>query len=144
MFNSYKNITKGFGARLKEERERLGFSQNALATAIGVKRLAQGSYEKELTSPNVRYLADAARQGVDLFYLLLGKHLNKRILSIEEEQNIEKRVFELIEEYVERSCDGHLSGDSRYILFDLMRKQAFESSDAVADLSVIDFSLYKS
>lgn len=60
------------GERLREERERLGFSQLALADIAGVKRNAQGNYEKGERLPDAAYLAAIAGVGVDVKYVVTG------------------------------------------------------------------------
>ena len=61
-----------FPARLREERERLGLNQEALAEMGGVKKLAQHKYEKGENSPTVAYLQAVAAAGVDVVYALTG------------------------------------------------------------------------
>ncbi|MBW7656235.1 helix-turn-helix domain-containing protein [Hydrogenophilus thermoluteolus] len=61
------------GARLKEERERLGLSQTAFAESCGLKKLAQINYEKGERMPDAEYLARASRLGADVLYILTGR-----------------------------------------------------------------------
>jgi transcriptional regulator with XRE-family HTH domain len=60
------------GERLKEERERLGKSQEEFGAAGGVARNAQGRYEKDLRSPDALYLEQVARIGADVLYIITG------------------------------------------------------------------------
>lgn len=60
------------GARLREERDRLGLSQAKFAEACGIKRTAQTTYESGERSPDARYLEAAGKIGVDIVYLLIG------------------------------------------------------------------------
>lgn len=60
------------GERLKEERERLGLSQTALAAIGGVGKTTQINYEKGLRNPDSAYLTAVAEDGVDLMYVLAG------------------------------------------------------------------------
>lgn len=60
------------GDRLREERERLGLTQEQLGEAAGVRKLAQHKYEKGERPPNVRYLSEAAAAGVDVLYVITG------------------------------------------------------------------------
>lgn len=60
------------GDRLREERERLGLTQESLGNAAGVQKLAQHKYEKGERPPNARYLAEAAAAGVDVLYVITG------------------------------------------------------------------------
>ncbi|MCA8031986.1 helix-turn-helix domain-containing protein [Burkholderia arboris] len=61
------------GARLKEERKRLGMNQTEFAELGGVTRKAQSDYENDLFSPNTRYLAAVATVGVDVLYVVTGQ-----------------------------------------------------------------------
>jgi transcriptional regulator with XRE-family HTH domain len=65
---SMKEITD----RLREERVRLGLTQQALATAGGVLVNAQGTYERGARVPNANYLANVAKAGVDVLYVITG------------------------------------------------------------------------
>ncbi|MGA4279042.1 helix-turn-helix domain-containing protein [Ralstonia nicotianae] len=62
------------GARLKEERERLGFSQPAFAAIGGASKGSQLAWEKGTATPNAEFLHDVAGVGVDVLYVLLGEH----------------------------------------------------------------------
>lgn len=61
------------GDRLKEERERLGLSQTALAHIGGVGKTTQIKYEKGTSSPDSAYLSAVSGEGVDIFYVLQGQ-----------------------------------------------------------------------
>jgi len=60
------------GDRLREERDRLGLSQEALAKVAGVHRNTQIKYESGERSPDLDYLLAVSRVGVDVLYLLTG------------------------------------------------------------------------
>lgn len=64
---------KTIGGRLKEERERLGFSQTEFGELGGVKKLAQIHYEKDERQPGAGYLSSVAAKGVDVMYVLTGQ-----------------------------------------------------------------------
>ncbi|MGB3316043.1 MAG: helix-turn-helix domain-containing protein [Albidovulum sp.] len=59
--------------RLREERERLGLSQEAFAALGGQKRLSQTRYERGERVPDSNYLAALSRAGVDVHYVLTGR-----------------------------------------------------------------------
>jgi transcriptional regulator with XRE-family HTH domain len=61
------------GLILKEERLRLGMSQDEFAVAGGVKRRAQQNYEQDERSPDALYLRKLAAIGVDVQYVLTGR-----------------------------------------------------------------------
>lgn len=65
-------ISDGVGERLKEERERLGFSQTELGLRLGVSRGTQKNYELGANSLDLRYVAALAEHGVDSTYILTG------------------------------------------------------------------------
>ncbi len=64
------------GARLKEERERLGFNQTAFAELAGTTKKSQIDYEKDLTPPKASYLADIAKVGADILYIVTSTRSN--------------------------------------------------------------------
>lgn len=70
------------GTRIREEREKLSLSQEALGAVGGVKKQAQFNYEKGERMPTADYLAAIAQIGVDVQYILTGKPMIR--LSSEE------------------------------------------------------------
>lgn len=61
------------GARLRAERERLGLSQEAMATRCGVSRPTQYRYESGKQAPDSAYMTAAAAMGVNVPFVLAGK-----------------------------------------------------------------------
>jgi len=59
--------------RLRQERERLGLSQAALAALAGVTRNSQIKYESGERKPDIAYLVAVARAGVDILYVSTGE-----------------------------------------------------------------------
>lgn len=60
------------GQRLREERERLGYTQPAFADLAGTTKKSQIDYEKDLTQPKAGYLAAIATAGADIGYIVTG------------------------------------------------------------------------
>ena len=60
--------------RLREQRDAIGLSQQALADACGISLRSQQNYEKGLRSPDADYLAALHAQEVDVLYILTGQH----------------------------------------------------------------------
>ncbi|WP_422842570.1 helix-turn-helix domain-containing protein [Acidovorax sp. M2(2025)] len=60
-------------SRLREERERLGLTQEAFGTAGGVLKRAVINYEKGERFPDVSFLAGVANAGADVLYIVTGK-----------------------------------------------------------------------
>lgn len=72
------------GRRLKEERQRIGLSQEELAVLVGKTKGTQSRYESESLSPDSGYWAAIAAAGVDVQYVLTGRR-SGAVLSPEEE-----------------------------------------------------------
>jgi transcriptional regulator with XRE-family HTH domain len=60
------------GERLREERERLGFTQPAFAGLAETTKKSQIDYEKDITQPKAGYLAAIAKVGADVQYIVTG------------------------------------------------------------------------
>jgi transcriptional regulator with XRE-family HTH domain len=60
------------GDRLRDERMRLGLTQDAFADQVDVGRRTQGNYESGERSPDAEYLAAAAALGVDVMFVITG------------------------------------------------------------------------
>lgn len=65
-------FVEGFSSRLREERERIGRSQQSFGEIGGVTKLSQLKYEKGERVPSVDYLYRLGLAGVDTGYLLWG------------------------------------------------------------------------
>ena len=63
---------KGFGGRLRHERARLGWTQQAMADKGGVTRITQGRYERGQAYPDFVYLVALAQAGIDFVYVCCG------------------------------------------------------------------------
>ena len=63
------------GERLKEERSRLGLSQTDFGALASVGKTTQINYEKGNGSPDAKYLAAVAEQGVDVLYVVTGSRV---------------------------------------------------------------------
>jgi transcriptional regulator with XRE-family HTH domain len=61
------------GTRLREERLRLGKSQDEFAHLAGVQRRAHIRYEQDERVPDAAYLAAIAAAGADVTYILTGR-----------------------------------------------------------------------
>lgn len=73
------------GERIREERERLGFSQPAFAALAEASKSSQISWEKETAYPNAKALATWAKVGVDVSYVLTGVRMSSdHVLATDE------------------------------------------------------------
>ncbi len=70
-----------FGARLAEERRRLGLKQAEFAALAGTDVPKQSLYENERRELRAEYLARLPEMGVDVVYVLTGRRLDGEWLS---------------------------------------------------------------
>ena len=66
------------GSRLREERERLRFSQQNFADLGGASMRAEQDWERGVSAPKADFLAVAAAHGVDVLYVLTGERSQSR------------------------------------------------------------------
>ena len=67
--------TNSFCVRLREERKKLALSQEQMAAFGGVQRNTQSLYERGERKPDIEYLANIAKAGADILYIITGKHI---------------------------------------------------------------------
>ena len=87
----------GFRNRLREERKRLGYTQEQFAEQAGIKRVTQYLYENnEESSPNHRYFKAIADLGVDLHYVIFNER--KRLEGLDLTPQILRSIFRIVHE----------------------------------------------
>jgi len=69
-------------ARLREERERLGLTQEAFGSAGGVLKGAVINYEKGVRFPDVSFLAGVANVGADVQYIVTGRRADQNSATL--------------------------------------------------------------
>lgn len=74
------------GARLREERRRLGLTQDQLALIAGVTRRAQTRYETDANSASSAYFSAIAEVGIDVLYVLTGRRAIPVQATLSEEE----------------------------------------------------------
>lgn len=126
MFQTIEKIPNGFGARLKEERKSLGFTQEEFASKFGIQRFTQYQYEAEINSPTVRYLEKSGEIGVDIAYLIFGIRMEQLLIAEPDMSAVERKAFDLLE-HNESIIGERFTPEKRYIMFDLIRSQLLES-----------------
>lgn len=94
-----------------------------------MRRLAQGQYETEKSSPSVRYLTAIAEKGVDLQYALFGQPFTFDSASVGARHRIEEEAFRMVEEFVQTLPDGRLGAEARFALFQVFRAKVTEQFD---------------
>jgi len=103
-----KTDIKALGKRIKEERERLGFSQLELAEIGGVSRATQYMYESGDRIPPVQYLLDIRNAGADFQKIVFNdepKIGQKDIIHISPKTL--KEILNLVDAYA-RDAKGRL------------------------------------
>jgi transcriptional regulator with XRE-family HTH domain len=66
------------GKRLREEREKLEMSQEAMAKMAGISRVSQSNYERDERSPDNEYWQTLYKIGVDILYVITGKREKRK------------------------------------------------------------------
>jgi transcriptional regulator with XRE-family HTH domain len=101
---------------LREERERLGVSQEAFAQSFGVSRRTQIAWEKGEQFPNAEVLSLASALGVDVLYVLT----NKRSVPVESTLTPDERA--LLDNYQHSDEEGKAA--ARRVLSSLAKQKA--------------------
>lgn len=104
--NNYHQKT---GERIKGERERLGFSQAALAPKLGISRTTQVNYETGKRSPDADYFHAFGALGADIGYVLFGERSNPNNLY----QLAATRVLPLVADH------AGIDGDALFGILDI-------------------------
>lgn len=130
-------IPDGFGQRLREERERIGLNQTTLANIAGIRRLAQSQYEKEASSPSVRYLAAIAEAGISLDYVLFGRGTSDALLTSQDRYQIEAEAFQELETFVQSQPGGQIGAEGRFALFQAFRSRRTQEAIKLISNAVV-------
>lgn len=98
--------------RLKEARELLGLSQQAIADKCGIAARSQRNYESGERSPDAVYLAAIAAVGVDIRYVVTGERDYTPPPSMSAEELTMLNYFRDASPEVRRAALGALLGAS--------------------------------
>jgi transcriptional regulator with XRE-family HTH domain len=74
-----KKIRLLLGARLREERERLGFSQLAFGAVADVSLRTEQDWERGVSAVKSDFLTVVAQHGVDVLYVITGERLSSKL-----------------------------------------------------------------
>ncbi len=67
------HLSVEIGARLQEERKRLGLNQEQMAEKISISKRTQAAYEAGTSDPSSVYLSKAAAElGLDVLFVVTG------------------------------------------------------------------------
>ena len=100
--------------RLREVREALGLSQQALAERCGITARSQRNYESGERLPDAAYLAAIAAAGADVLYILTGQRTGgvKPAPTLTAEEETLLSYFRDASKEVRRAALGALLGAS--------------------------------
>lgn len=109
------------GKRIREERERLGYNQEAFSALGNVSRRSQIMYEQDSSEPSAGYFTLIAAAGADVLYILTERvDVDQAAVQIE---SAEKRNLEVIQMYegltLEQQKEIHAEFKERKRLNDL-------------------------
>ncbi|MEJ2794399.1 helix-turn-helix transcriptional regulator [Iodobacter sp. LRB] len=80
-----KNDMRDISARFKEERKRLGLSQEDAAKALGVSTGSLGTYERNKVTPPVLVLLPLYKLGADIQYIVTGERSSASLPDTEQQ-----------------------------------------------------------
>ncbi len=94
------------GQRLREERERLGFSQNDFAALVPVTRKTMFNWESGAGHVATEALAVWARSGLDVLYVVTGERLPQKDSMPGPRQQALLRQFDAADETGRRAIEA--------------------------------------
>ena len=129
------SIQEGWGARLRLERKRLGYTQAEIAKLSGVSVVTYQQYEREEFEPRLGYLNQLANLDVDIRHVMFGESSKPRVSSLHPRE-LELMAFQLVQDHLSKDPVGDVGADGRFALFDLFRAEL-----EVMDESELDFPI---
>ncbi|WP_175772408.1 helix-turn-helix domain-containing protein [Paraburkholderia phenazinium] len=93
--------------RLKEERLRVGMSQEQLALAVGMSKGTQTHYETGKRMPDVTYLAAVNELGLDAAYIVTGQFAQA---GLPEHEHLFLSVFRRLDQRGRKGVMGAMLG----------------------------------
>lgn len=92
------------GERIKNERLRLGLTQDEAAQKCNVRRETWGRYERGQLEPGSQVIQDFVMAGADESYILLGMKKDIAINLVETFLDVRKKQLRPLLDKIERSC----------------------------------------
>ena len=135
-------IQEGWGARLKQERKRLAYTQAEIAKLSGVSVVTYQQYEREEFEPRLGYLNQLANLAVSIRFVMFGESDKSRANSLHPRQ-LELMAFQLVQEHLSKDLVGDVGADGRFALFNLFRAELEEMDESELDLSIDSNALIK-
>lgn len=85
-----------YGARIRNERVRLGYTQAKWADCCGVSKTSQVSYESGIYKPDVAYLRGAVTLGADPLYILADRSMAASV-ALEFDWDLAEEIMTIID-----------------------------------------------
>ena len=121
-------IQEGWGARLKQERKRLAYTQAEIAKLSGVSVVTYQQYEREEFEPRLGYLNQLANLEVSIRFVMFGESDKPRANSLHSRE-LELMAFQMVQDHLKKEPVGDMGADGRFALFDLFRAELEEISE---------------
>ena len=137
MVNEKPLDAKTLGRRLRRERKRLALTQGDVADLAGVTHVTVYQYEKGQRRPSLNFLLDIQPAGVNLQFLLFGKH---RVIAADDrfvDADLASELYRLVDRYAVDSKGRSLHLDSRVALFDELVSMALNLGHDEVDTAPI-------
>jgi transcriptional regulator with XRE-family HTH domain len=85
LLSNEERVNALVSVRLKEERKRLGLSQEQAAKALSVSTRTIYTYENAKAAPPISVLLTLAQLGADIMYIITGEHESGRLPDTEQQ-----------------------------------------------------------
>ena len=118
-------IQEGWGARLRQERKRLAFTQVEIAKLSGVSVVTYQQYEREEFEPRLGYLNQLANLEVNMRFVMFGE-LEPLRNDLAHSEQIEVMALNLIKEHLNKNPGKDIAADRLFTLFDFFRSELKE------------------
>jgi len=120
-------VTHSFGERLREERRLLGLNQQEFGTLGGVAKPTQIGYEADTRTPDLHYLAQLTKAGVDPMRILTGKPV-EHFAAERMNWDLVVTIFDAVSEW-ESENDVRIDPNKRSALLQVLYKQFAETRE---------------
>jgi len=134
-----RQFVTGLGLRLRDERERLGYSQQQLAELAGVKRASQYLYENDQNSPNARYFKAVAEHGIDTDYVFYGQRYKPDFILLN--PSLLRDIYIRVDEVCKDEDGNSLPLSTRLKIFSMLCATNTGRDDAELNIEMLKLML---
>ncbi len=120
-------IQEGWGARLRQERKRLAYTQAEIAKLSGVSVVTYQQYEREEFEPRLGYLNQLANLEVNMRFVMFGE-LDPLRSDLAHSERAEVMALNLIKEHLNKNPGKDIAADRLFALFDFFRAEIMAAS----------------